>query len=97
MIGFVKDLGHFAVVYIHNQGSHPRVLRRFDVMEKVFREDGLRNVDFYRWTMPGSSRLENVLSTLAFIEQCSYYLALLDGFDPTPVDLVQKFKQEMVS
>lgn len=96
MIGFVKDLGQFAVVYIHNDGSHPRVLRRFEVMEKVFKEDGLHHVDFYRWTMPGSNRLENVLATLAFIEQCSYYLALLDGFDPTPVDLVQKFKREMV-
>jgi glucose/mannose-6-phosphate isomerase len=95
MIGFVKNLAKFAIIYIHDERSHPRVSRRFEVMRTVFHEDGLEHVDFYRWTMPGTNRLEKILATLAFVEQCSYYVALLDGFDPTPVDLVQEFKRVM--
>ena len=45
--------------------------------------------------MPGTSRAERVFAALAFADWCSYYTALLGGFDPTPVPLVESFKQEL--
>ena len=38
---------------------------------------------------------KEVFVILAFADWCSYYVALLGGFDPTPVPLVESFKQEL--
>ena len=55
----------------------------------------IANVAFRAWEMPGASRAERVFAALMFADWCSYYTALLGGFDPTPVPLVESFKQEL--
>lgn len=94
MIGFTQaSLARFGVLYFHDPDSHPKIQRRFEVMRDVFADAQMHHVGFRQWTMPGGTGLEKVLASLMFGEQCSYYLALLDGFDPTPVDLVEAFKR----
>lgn len=95
MIGFTVPLGTFAAVYLHDPSSGPRIRERFDVMRQVFARDRIDNVVFRSWEMPGSSRAERVFAALMFADWCSYYTALLGGFDPTPVPLVESFKQEL--
>jgi glucose/mannose-6-phosphate isomerase len=97
MIGFVKPIGQFGLLYLDDPTSHPRVRQRFQVMADTFGRDGLAHVAFRAWSMPGSTLLERTFAALLFAEWCSYCLALLDGFDPTPVDLVEKFKAALVS
>jgi glucose/mannose-6-phosphate isomerase len=97
MIGYVKPLAKFGALYINDESSHPKVRQRFQVMAETFRRDGLDHVAFREWTMPGTTLLERTFAALVFAEWCSYTLALLDGFDPTPVDLVEKFKTALVS
>jgi len=43
----------------------------------------------------GDDMLEQLLWTLALGDFVSIYLALLNGINPAPVDLVEKFKKEM--
>ena len=95
MIGFTVPLGKFAALYLHDPASVPRIRKRFDVMCEVFVRDHIDNVAFRSWEMPGSTRAERVFAALAFADWCSYYVALLGGFDPTPVPLVESFKQEL--
>ena len=95
MIGFTVPLGRFAALYLHDPASVPRIRERFDVMRDVFGRDHMDNVAFRSWEMPGSTRAERVFAALAFADWCSYYVALLGGFDPTPVPLVESFKQEL--
>jgi len=95
MIGFTVPLGKFAAVYLHDPASGPRIRQRFDVMREVFGRDHIDNVAFRSWEMPGSTRAERVFAALAFADWCSYYVALLGGFDPTPVPLFESFKQEL--
>jgi glucose/mannose-6-phosphate isomerase len=94
-IGFSKDLGRFGILYLHDPASHPRVRLRFQVMERVFREQGIANVALREWVMPGETRLEKIFGALTFADWCSYTLALLDGVDPTPVPLVERFKRAL--
>ncbi|MBI4774963.1 MAG: hypothetical protein HY788_12430 [Deltaproteobacteria bacterium] len=95
MIGFSKPLADFALIYLHDPDSHPKIRRRFDVMNKVFSKRQLNHVDFRMWNMPGATRVQRIFAALVFVDWCSYALALLDGIDPTPVDLVESFKQEL--
>jgi hypothetical protein len=38
-----------------------------------------------------------VFAALLFADWCSYTLALLDGLDPTPVALVENFKEVLLA
>lgn len=97
MIGYVKPLAQFGALFLDDETSHPRVRQRFRVMADTFTRDGLDHVSFREWKMPGRTLLERTFAALVFAEWCSYLVALLDGFDPTPVDLVEKFKNALVS
>lgn len=93
MIGFTKSMAPFGVLYLHDPRSHPRIQLRFNVMKRVFERETLRNVAFWEWQVPGATNAQRVFAGLLFADQCSYTLALLDGLDPTPVALVESFKE----
>ncbi|HEY0407999.1 MAG TPA: SIS domain-containing protein [Pyrinomonadaceae bacterium] len=93
MIGFMrKGLAQFGLLYLHDPDSHPRIRERYLVMKKVFAQDGLDHVAFREWEMPGRTKIQKTFAALMLADWCSYTLALLDGFDPSPVPLVEKFK-----
>jgi glucose/mannose-6-phosphate isomerase len=96
MIGFTRSIGKFGILYFHDPSSHPRIEKRFEVMKRVFAEGSLNHVGFMKWIIPGETKLQKIFAALAFAERCSYNLALLDGFDPTPVDMVEEFKRALL-
>lgn len=96
MIGFRWNAARFGIVYFHDPDSHPRIRRRFRVMKHVFQREMLDHVGFMEWTIPGATNVRRVFAALMFADWCSYTLALLDGLDPTPVDLIESFKRALV-
>ncbi len=92
-IGFSATHGRFALLYLHDPASHPRVQQRYDVMRQVFTERGMDHMDLRQWTMPGDTDLEKLFAAQTFGEWCAYTCALLAGIDPTPVPLVEEFKR----
>ena len=95
MVGYTRPVGSFAFLYVQDPSSHPRINRRFDIMRKMFSSAEYDHVDFESWTMRGETPLEKIFSALAFGDWLSYSLALLDGVDPTPVDIIENFKREL--
>jgi len=45
--------------------------------------------------MKGSTVLEKIFATSLLADWTSYYLALAYNQDPTPVDMVEEFKESM--
>jgi glucose/mannose-6-phosphate isomerase len=97
MIGFGKAMARFGIVYLHDPASHPRIRRRFNVMKRVFERETLQHISFWEWRIPGDTNIERVFAALLFADWCSYTLALLDGLDPTPVALVENFKEVLLA
>jgi len=92
MIGFSSTTSDFTIVYLKDPASHPAVHRRFEVLEQVLA--GPR-VNFLEWEMPGGNRVERVFAALTLADWVSYYMAVLEGVDPTPVALVEEFKKRL--
>ena len=98
MIGFSRaGLGKMGILYLHDPDSHPRIRDRFYVMKKVFMEAEINHVTFREWEIPGKTKIQKIFAALVFADWCSYTLALVDGFDPTPVALVESFKKVLAS
>ncbi len=82
----------YAVVEIRSNLEHPRVQKRFEVSERLL--SGLRPAP--EVVIPlGDTVLQQLLWTSNFADFVSIYVALLNGVNPTPVDLVENLKKHL--
>ncbi len=82
----------YAVVEIRSKLEHPRVQKRFEVAERLL--SGKRPSPHV--VVPaGETLLQQLLWAANMGDFTSLYLALLNGLNPTPVNLVEKLKAEL--
>ena len=82
----------YAVIDLRSNLEHPRVQKRFKVYERLL--SGMRPRT-HVVEAQGETILEQLLWAVAFGDFVSLYLALLNGLNPTPVDLIEKFKKAL--
>ncbi len=82
----------YAVIDLRSNLEHPQVQKRFEVTERLL--SGQRPAP-HIINAAGKTLLEQLLWTIALGDFVSLYLALLNGLDPTPVDLIEKFKKSL--
>lgn len=85
-------LEQVAVVVLRDGGEHPRVSRRIEVTRGLLAD---RAGLWEEVHSEGRSALARVLSLVHFGDWVSYYLALINGVDPTPVGLIQQLKDTL--
>jgi glucose/mannose-6-phosphate isomerase len=82
----------YAVIDLRSNLDHPRVQKRFELSAKLI--SGKRPAPIIV-NINGETRLQQLLWTVALGDFVSLYTALLNGLNPTPVDLIEKFKKEL--
>jgi glucose/mannose-6-phosphate isomerase len=82
----------YSVIELRSQLEHPQIQKRFVVSERLL--SGLRpqpNVV----AVQGNDLLEQLLWASAYGDFVTLYVAILNGLNPTPVELVDCFKKMM--
>lgn len=82
----------FAVIDLLSSFEDPRILHRFTVTDRLL--SGMRPKSI-AVEARGDSALEQLLYLVLLGDFATTYLAILNGVDPTPVVLVEKFKKEL--
>jgi glucose/mannose-6-phosphate isomerase len=84
----------YAVVDLRSNLEHERVQKRFGLSAKLLsgRRPAPHSVE-----AQGDTLLEQLLYTVVFGDFVSLYMALLNGLNPSPVELIEKFKRELAS
>ena len=82
----------FAVVDLISSFDHPQVQKRFEVSDRLLSGKRPKALQIHA---EGETLLEQLLWSVALGDMVSVYLALLNGVNPTPVDLIEKFKKEL--
>lgn len=82
----------FAVIDLVSSFEHPRVLKRFEVTDRLLSGKRPKAITV---EAQGKTVLEHLLYLVLLGDFATTYLALLNGVNPTPVDLVEKFKKEL--
>lgn len=80
----------FHFIILKDANDHPRTQRRMELFAALLAKKGAPT-DFV--AMQGDSRLLKTFWTLLLGDWTSYYLALEQGIDPSPVDMVEEFKK----
>lgn len=82
----------YAIIDIRSNLEHPRTLKRFEVTERLL--SGQRPAP-HIIVPEGKTLLQQLLWTTAMGDFVSLYVAILNGINPTPVDLIEKFKKAL--
>ena len=80
------------IVLLRNSFDHPENRIRMEIMTGLFDEHRVPHTDV---AANGKTELAQILSQIYFGDYVSYYLALANKLDPTPVELIEKFKVDL--
>ncbi len=80
------------IIVLRNSYDHPENSTRMKIMRDLFTE---RDIPYTEITAMGETELEQVMSQMYFGDYVSYYLALANGLDPSPVELIERFKVQL--
>lgn len=82
----------FAVFDIVSNFEHSQILKRFEVSDRLL--SGKKPKSFVI-NLAGDSIIKQLLWGSILADYASIYLAILNGVDPTPVDLIENLKKEL--
>lgn len=82
----------FAILDLVSGFEHQRTLQRFAISDKLLsgKRPKANTIE-----LSGNSVIEQMLWGSILADFVSIYLAILNGVDPTPVDLIEKLKEEL--
>lgn len=82
----------YAVVDLVSEFEHERIQKRFEISDRLLSG---RRPKSHVVRLQGDSPLAQMLWGCVLADFVSIYVAVLNGVDPTPVKLIEKFKAEM--
>ena len=83
---------HVAVIMLRSSYDHPRIKARWGVTLDLLQKE---DISVYPLDGLGRSKLAQMLSLIHFGDYASYYLAMLNRTDPTPVRSIDYLKQRL--
>ncbi len=84
----------FQPIELFSDLEHERINKRFEVTNRLLSGMMPKAIEVQT---EGSTKLEHLLWAIMLGDFVTLYLALLNGINPTPVDLIEKFKKELDS
>lgn len=87
-----RIIKNFAVVVLRDAADHPRTSKRMDVTRHILRKDKIEVIEV---SSIGKELLARMFSLIYIGDFVSFYLAILNSRDPSPVERVAYLKKEM--
>jgi len=82
------------VINLRSGDDHERIAARMDAVKRIVEEQDVMVIDLWA---AGESRLERMLNLIQMGDFVSYYLAILNEIDPTPVTAIEDLKKELAA
>ncbi|MGH8004784.1 MAG: bifunctional phosphoglucose/phosphomannose isomerase [Limisphaerales bacterium] len=88
--GVVKHLsGKLAAVFLQDKDDHPRIAARMNIVEDILKK---KKIPVIKLVSKGESVLERMFYAILLGDFASYYLAILNGVNPKPVEVIDYLK-----
>jgi len=85
-------LAGFTAIILKDKGDHTRVKKRMRITAKILRKE---KFDVLEIESQGRTLLERMLSLIYIGDFVSFYLAILNRIDPTPVERITYLKKQL--
>ncbi len=87
-----KQMADMSVIFLRDKSDHKRVQLRMKIMEGIVKEYTSNILNIYS---EGNSLLTRMFSLIYLGDWISYYLAIINRVDPTPVKVIDYLKAEL--
>lgn len=84
-----KNMSKFMHILLRDKEEHTKLKKRIEVTKELVFKDC---IEVYA---SGKTQLAKMLSLLYIGDFASYYLAILKGIDPTPVEVIERLKKKL--
>ncbi|MEK6891831.1 MAG: SIS domain-containing protein, partial [Nanoarchaeota archaeon] len=81
----------FISIFLRDNFDNDRIKKRMDITKEIISQ----KVDVVEIFTKGSSLLSRLFSALYYADFASYYLALQNKIDPTPVHVIESLKKKL--
>jgi glucose/mannose-6-phosphate isomerase len=85
---------NFHIIMLKEEYDHKRIIKRMSITKKLIKEMN-DQATFTEINIKGPDALTRIFTTIHVGDLISYYLAINYATDPTPVDIIERFKKEM--
>jgi glucose/mannose-6-phosphate isomerase len=92
IVGYTKTHAKYHMVIFGSDADHPRVKKRYDICKKLVRSKG---IPVTQMNYTGQSLLKQMFTAINMGDWTSYYMALYNKVDPSPVDIIENLKKEL--
>lgn len=97
LVGWTKAIvephaANLTVFMLRDADDHPKIRKRMNIVKAIIENCGATVQDVHSM---GEKPLERMLSLIQLGDFASYYLAVLNGVDPTPVEVIEKLKKAL--
>jgi glucose/mannose-6-phosphate isomerase len=86
------QLGRFSAVFLADSDLHPRIHQRIQLTRGLIASHAAAT---YRVESRGEHQTERLISLVLLGDLVSIYMAVLQGVDPTPIDVMERLKGEL--
>ncbi|MFA4981001.1 MAG: bifunctional phosphoglucose/phosphomannose isomerase [Candidatus Omnitrophota bacterium] len=87
-----RILKSFAVILLRDKGDSPRIGLRMDIVKRMLKTEGIEATEVHS---SGDGLLARIFSLIYMGDFASFYLAIMNRTDPTPVDRITYLKKEL--
>ncbi|MBW2990038.1 bifunctional phosphoglucose/phosphomannose isomerase [Candidatus Woesearchaeota archaeon] len=85
------DRGRFFAILLRDEKDNMKIKRRMDICKEIME----RNIDTAEVKIKGNSLLARMMYAIYAGDYTSYYLALRERVDPTPVEVIEWLKKQL--
>ncbi len=82
----------FKIIILEDKKDSSRISKRMQNLAKIFQEKAIESIFI---EIKGKNIFEKIFSSILIADWTSYWLAIFEGVDPSPVKLVEEFKKRM--
>jgi glucose/mannose-6-phosphate isomerase len=91
ILGYKKLGSRLIAIFLESKKDNKAIKKRMMISKKLIKEDA----DVTEINVRGKSLLARVLTTLYIGDLASYYLALMNKVDPTPIETINRLKKRL--
>jgi glucose/mannose-6-phosphate isomerase len=77
---------------LRDSDDHPQIIKRMNIISELLTQKGVEIINI---ESAGEGRLTRLLSVIQIADYVSYYLALLNAIDPTPIEVIDLLKHKL--
>jgi len=81
----------FLAILLRDEQDHPKIKQRMDICRQIME----KHIDVAEVKVKGTSLLARMFSTIYLGDYTSYYLAIRERVDPTPVEVIEWLKKQL--